>query len=52
MLKFNTLESFIINVLHKQNLLIEEQKVKDPNPLYELAQDLHYIIRYSIPVPV
>jgi len=31
--------SFFIHVLQKQNLLTEEQKVNDPNPLYELAQD-------------
>jgi hypothetical protein len=35
----NIWESFFIHVLEQQNLLIEEQKVNDPNPLYELAQD-------------
>jgi hypothetical protein len=28
-----------IHILQKQNLLIEE-KVSDPNPLYDLAQDV------------
>ena len=36
----NIWESFFIHVLQKQNLLIEEQKINDPNPLYELAQDV------------
>jgi hypothetical protein len=31
--------SFFTHILQKQNLLIEEQKGNDPNPLYELAQD-------------
>jgi hypothetical protein len=38
--QMNMWESFFIHVLQKQNLLIEEQKVSDPNPLYELAQDV------------
>jgi hypothetical protein len=36
----NILESFFIHILQKQNLLIEEQKVNGPNPLYELPQDV------------
>ena len=36
----NIWESFFIHILQKQNLLIEEQKVNDPNLLYELAQDV------------
>ena len=38
--KINCWESFFINVLQKQNLLIKEQKVTVPNPLFELAQDV------------
>jgi len=30
----NIWESFFIHILQKQNLLIEEQKVSDANPLY------------------
>ena len=37
--KMNIWESFFIHVLQQQNLLIDEQKFNDPNPLYELAQD-------------
>jgi len=36
----NIWESIFIQILQKQNLLIEEHKVNDPNPLYELAQDV------------
>ena len=36
----NFWESFFIKVLPKQNLLIEEQKINDPNPLFEWAQDV------------
>jgi len=36
----NIWESFFIHILQKQNLLIEEEKVNDPNPLFELAQDV------------
>jgi len=36
----NILETFFIHILQKQNLLIEEQKVNDPKPLYELVQDV------------
>jgi hypothetical protein len=32
--------SSFIQIIQKQNLLIEEQRVNDPNPLYELAQDV------------
>ena len=32
--------SFFVHILQKQNLLIEEQRVNDPKPLYELAQDV------------
>jgi len=28
------------NVLQKQNLLIKEQKINDPGPPFELAQDV------------
>jgi len=38
--KMNVWESFFIHILQKQNLLIEEQKVNDPTPLFELAQDV------------
>ena len=38
--KINCWESFFINTLQKQNLLTEELKVNDPNPLFELAQDV------------
>jgi hypothetical protein len=30
----------------------KEQKVSEPNPLYELAQDVAYITKYPLPVPV
>jgi hypothetical protein len=36
----NIWESFFTHILQKQNLLIEEQKVNDRNPLYELAEDV------------
>jgi len=36
----NIWESCFIHILQKQNLLIEEQKASDPNPLYELAEDV------------
>jgi hypothetical protein len=36
----NIWESFFIDALQKQNLLKEEQKVNNPNHLYELAQDV------------
>jgi len=36
----NIWESFFIHILQKQNLLIKEQKVNDPNPLFQLAQDV------------
>ena len=38
--KMNCLESFFINVLQKQNLLIEEENINDPDPLFELPQDV------------
>ena len=38
--KMNIWVSFFIQILQKQNLLIEVQKVNDPNPLYELPQDV------------
>jgi hypothetical protein len=38
--KMNIWGSFFIHILQKQNLLFEEQKVSDPNLLYELAQDI------------
>jgi len=38
--EMNIWEWFFIHVLQKQNLLFEERKFKDPNPLYELAQDV------------
>jgi hypothetical protein len=45
----NFLESFLIHVLQKQNILIDEQRVSDFNPLFELARDitLHYMIPTS-----
>jgi hypothetical protein len=36
----NIWESIFIHILQKQNLLIEEQNVNNPNPVYELAQDV------------
>jgi len=36
----NIWESIFIHILQKQNVLIEEQKVNNPNSLYELAQDV------------
>jgi hypothetical protein len=36
----NIWESFFIHILQKQNLFIEKQKINDPSPLYELAQDV------------
>jgi hypothetical protein len=38
--KMDIWEWFFIHILQKQNLLIEKQKVNDPNPLYELPQDV------------
>ena len=38
--KMNILESFLIHILQKQNLLNEVQKVNDPNFLYEFAEDV------------
>jgi hypothetical protein len=38
--KMNIWGSFFIHVLQKQLLLMEEQKVNDPIPLYGLAQDV------------
>jgi len=35
----NNWESFLIHFLQKQNLLIE-RKINDPDPLYELEQDV------------
>ena len=36
--KMNCWESFFMHVLQKQNVLIDEQRVNDLNPLYDLAQ--------------
>ena len=38
--KMNCWESFSINVLQKQNLLIKGQKVNDPSSPFELAKDV------------
>jgi hypothetical protein len=38
--KMNILESFFIHILQKRNLFIKEQKINDPNPLFEFAQDV------------
>jgi hypothetical protein len=38
--KMNIWESFFAHIVQKQSLLIEEQKVNDPNPLCQLAQDV------------
>jgi uncharacterized ubiquitin-like protein YukD len=38
--KMDIWESFFIHILQKQNLLSEEHKVNNPNPLYELSQDV------------
>jgi len=36
----NCWESFFIHILKKQNLLIDEQRLNDLNPLYELAREI------------
>jgi len=36
----NCWESFLTHVFQKQNILIDEQRVNDFNPLYELARDI------------
>jgi hypothetical protein len=36
----NYWESFYMQAFHQRNILIEEQKVSDVNPLYELAQQV------------
>jgi len=33
----NCLDSFYMQLLQKQNLLIDEQKVNEPNPIYALG---------------
>jgi hypothetical protein len=33
-------ENFFIQTVHQQGMLIEEQQVNDPNPLYRLVQTL------------
>jgi len=51
--KMKIWESLFIHILQIQNLLIEEQKVNDPNPPYELAQDvaLHNLSLHAFCVP-
>ena len=36
----NCWQSFLTHVFQKQNILIDEQRVNDFNPLYELARDI------------
>ena len=43
-IKMNCWESFFIHVLQQQDVLIEEQRVNDLNPLYVLA---HVTRRYT-----
>jgi len=38
--KMNFWESFFIHILQKQNLLIDEQRVNDLSPLYELERGI------------
>ena len=47
--KMNCWESFYVPVLQKQNVLIDEQRVNKPNPLYELAQ--HAALHNQIHIP-
>jgi hypothetical protein len=41
--KMNHWENMYIQIYRQQNLLITEQQVSEPNPLYELAQLSHAI---------
>jgi hypothetical protein len=50
--KMKCWESFFMHVSQKQNVLIDERRVRDLNPLYEWHNMLHYITRYSIPASV
>jgi hypothetical protein len=36
----NCWESFYMQAFHQRNILIEEQKFSDINPLYKLAQHI------------
>ena len=49
--KINCWQSFCIHVLQKQNILIDEQRVSDLNPL-SWHNMLHYITRYSFQTSV
>ena len=45
----NCWESFYVQVLQQQNLLIEEQKANEPNPLYALANTTqHNTTRHTV----
>jgi len=45
--KLNCWEALYMHAFYQHNILIEEQKVNDINPLYELAQ--HVITSYTFP---
>jgi hypothetical protein len=45
----NHLENMYIQIYRQQNLLITEQQVNEPNPLYELPQLPHAIRDSSQP---
>jgi hypothetical protein len=47
--KINNLENLYIQTYRQQNLLITEQQINKPNPLYELAQLPHAIRNSSRP---
>jgi len=40
----NCFESFYIQVAHQQNLLINEQKTNEPNPLYALGNITKHVL--------
>ena len=43
----NCWEPFYIQVLEQQNLLIEEQKASEPNPLYALAKTTQHATQFD-----
>jgi hypothetical protein len=45
----NQWENMYIHIYRQQNLLITEQQINEPNPLYELAELLHAIRDSSRP---
>ena len=50
-IKTNCWESFFIHVLQQQDVLIEEQRVNDLNPLYALAHVTRQYTTYSTTMP-